>query len=237
MRPSRGRPLLPAAALRILPAYWFALTVLADLARASTGVFTGDWWRYYFFLQLYDGDTLTQGIPVTWTLCVEVTFYLALPLWAAASRRAARGELAALAGLALFGAVVQVSAGREVVDDIVAQSLLGQSTWFALGMALAVVSVAVAHAALACASPAAPRPCWAGAARRLCRLVVLRDQPNGFFGLLLELQSSSRYPKLMADLALTALILGADPAPRRSGTRRAALPQRVLAGARSRCSG
>ena len=59
-------------ALRILPAYWFALTALAVFPGIA-GVFTGDWWRYYFFLQLYDPDTVVLGIPVTWTLCVEVT--------------------------------------------------------------------------------------------------------------------------------------------------------------------
>ena len=37
-------------ALRILPAYWVALTVLA-IYPGITGVFTSDWWRYYLFLQ------------------------------------------------------------------------------------------------------------------------------------------------------------------------------------------
>ena len=122
-------------ALRILPAYWFALTVLAVFP-GIVGVFTGDWWRYYFFLQLYDRDTVVLGIPITWTLCVEVTFYLALPLWAAGVRRLhlgsgpwawLRAELAALALLAAAGAAVQIAAGREAIDDVFAQSLLGQS--------------------------------------------------------------------------------------------------------------
>ena len=50
-------------ALRILPAYWVALTVLAVFP-GITGVFTGDWWRYYLFLQAYDARTLGLGIPV-----------------------------------------------------------------------------------------------------------------------------------------------------------------------------
>src|SRR3954471_22762297 len=79
------RRYLRRRALRILPAYWLALTVLA-IWPGLTGGFSGDWWRYYFFLQLYDGNTLTRGISVTWTLCVEVTFYLALPLWVALAR-------------------------------------------------------------------------------------------------------------------------------------------------------
>src|SRR5579875_3153055 len=53
--------------LRIVPAYWFALTVLA-IYPGIVGVFSGQWWRYYFFLQLYSNSTLNTGIPVAWTL-------------------------------------------------------------------------------------------------------------------------------------------------------------------------
>src|SRR4051794_19182180 len=73
-------------ALRILPAYWLALTVLAVFP-GIVGAFTGDWWRYYLFLQLYSDRTLGLGIPVAWTLCVEVAFYAVLPAWALAMRR------------------------------------------------------------------------------------------------------------------------------------------------------
>lgn len=38
-------------ALRILPAYWVALT-LAAIYPTLLGVFTGDWWRYYGLLQV-----------------------------------------------------------------------------------------------------------------------------------------------------------------------------------------
>ena len=40
--------------LRIVPAYWVALTVLAVFPGIA-GVFSDDWWRYYFFLQLVLG--------------------------------------------------------------------------------------------------------------------------------------------------------------------------------------
>ena len=212
-------------ALRILPAYWFALTVLAVWPGIS-GVFTEDWWKYYFFLQLYDSDSLILGIPVTWTLCVEVTFYLALPLWVAATHRlGTRGKLVALAGLALFGAVLQVAAGREAIDDTLAQSLPGQSTWFALGMALAVIS---AEGVRLGRLPARPLLCWAGALVAYLALVVVRDQPNGFFGLLLETQQQQPYPKLVADLALTGVILALILVPAVWDAPHAA-PQRLLA--------
>ena len=37
--------------LRIVPAYWLALTILA-IWPGVVGAFSGDWWRYYFVLQL-----------------------------------------------------------------------------------------------------------------------------------------------------------------------------------------
>ena len=73
-------------ALRILPAYWLALTVIAlvvpkpDTFQADHAVV------YYGFLQIY-GDLVFGGISQAWTLCVEVTFYAMLPLWALAMRR------------------------------------------------------------------------------------------------------------------------------------------------------
>src|SRR5207248_11441835 len=109
-----GRPRSPThlyarrRALRILPGYWIVLTILAAFP-AVVGVFTGHWWRYYGFLQAYFAHSTSSGIPVAWTLGVEVTFYVALPFWAAAvarraftSRRAySTSELIPLMGLAL----------------------------------------------------------------------------------------------------------------------------------------
>ena len=77
--------------LRIVPAYWVALTVLA-IFPGIVGVFSGDWWRYYFFLQLYSYETLGRGIPVAWSLCVEVTYYALLPFWAMAVARVSVGS-------------------------------------------------------------------------------------------------------------------------------------------------
>jgi peptidoglycan/LPS O-acetylase OafA/YrhL len=240
--PRTGR-YLRRRALRILPAYWFALTVLAVFPGIS-GVFTGDWWRYYFFLQLYDSRTLVLGIPVTWTLCVEVTFYLALPLWAVASRRVRlgsgrwawlRGELGALALLAAFGVAVQIAAARQALDYMAAQSLLGQSTWFALGMALAVVSVAAADAEGRWRSrlqAVASRPglCWLGAMAAFAALVVVGREPNGLLGILVALQTVQPYPKILAEIGLTALTMGLVLIPA-VWDAPARLPQRVLAAA------
>src|SRR4051794_21878306 len=78
---------------RILPAYWVALA-LAGLAGASyvgyPAIFSAQGIPAYFgFLQIYSPDTAGGGINVAWTLCVEVSFYAFLPLWALALRRVA----------------------------------------------------------------------------------------------------------------------------------------------------
>ena len=168
-------------ALRILPAYWVALTVLA-IFPGIVGVFTADWWRYYLFLQAYDASTLPFGIPVAWTLCVEVAFYVSLPFWALAVRRIRlgagprawlRSELAALAFVATAAVAVQVAASRQEISPLLAQTVLGQAVWLALGMALAVVSVAAGgpgrSAALTGAIGRRPGLCWLGAARGVRR--------------------------------------------------------------------
>ena len=215
-------------ALRILPAYWFALTVLAVWPGIS-GVFTDEWWRYYFFLQLYDTDTLGLGIPVAWTLCVEVSFYLALPLWVLAARRLSlRAELVALGALALAGAAVQVAAGREQIADVAAQSLLGQSTWFALGMGLAIASVAGRDRLRALADH--PWLCVGGAALAFAALIPLRHEPGGLLGIVAALQTQQPYPKLLADIALTGVMLTLLLVPAVWDTP-ARAPQRLLAAA------
>ena len=149
-----GRPLGIYAghrALRILPAYWLALTVLA-IYPGLTGVFGDRWWVYYGFGQVYSGGTILAGIGPAWSLCTEVAFYAALPLIAIGLGRAWRGgrrrgvgiELAVLAGLGLaslgFRAAIEFGGGAPFVT----QTLLGTFDGFALGMALAVVSVALA---------------------------------------------------------------------------------------------
>jgi peptidoglycan/LPS O-acetylase OafA/YrhL len=80
-----GRPRLSFAgygrnrALRILPAYWFFLTAFALVIGLPGDVF-GHWWAYYTQTHIYFPATTVGGLNVSWTLCVELTFYVALPL-------------------------------------------------------------------------------------------------------------------------------------------------------------
>lgn len=153
-RPTRTRDYLRRRALRILPGYWVALTALAVWPGLS-GVFTGHWWVYYGFAQNYNAGTLLRGIGPAWTLAIEVSFYLLLPVYAALAALALRrwprrtqvwAELAVLA--ALTAAVVAYRDWLHVHDPLspVLFTLPTQLDWFAAGMAIALASVALQHA-------------------------------------------------------------------------------------------
>lgn len=71
-----------------------------------------------------------------WTLCVEITFYALLPLYALAAARLRRPWLM-LAMLGVGAAVLHTL----TIKHGVAQTLPGMFFWFMPGMALAVVSV------------------------------------------------------------------------------------------------
>jgi peptidoglycan/LPS O-acetylase OafA/YrhL len=228
-RPARY---LRRRALRILPAYWLALTVLA-IFPAVVGAFSGDWWRYYFFLQLYSDDTMGRGIPVAWTLCVEVSFYLLLPFWALAARRT-RAELVGLALIAAVGIAVQVAAARNLVSDLLATTILGQCTWLALGMALAVASVAEERADRPPSAVRAvaehPGLCWLGAGAAFVALTALL-QPGGLFGIAQALATQQPVAKTLGAIALGIALNVLLIAPAIFGERAGGIPRRVLAAA------
>lgn len=73
--------------VRIAPAYWAALTIAA-IVPGMAGAFSGNWWVYYGLLQSFPvyeptgtcaTDPFRCGIPVAWSLTVEVLFYALLP--------------------------------------------------------------------------------------------------------------------------------------------------------------
>ncbi|MFL5825210.1 MAG: acyltransferase family protein [Thermoleophilaceae bacterium] len=226
--------------LRIVPAYWVALTVLA-IFPGIVGVFSGDWWRYYGFMQVYSHRTLPTGIPPAWSLSVEVAFYVLLPLWAMAIRRVRigsgenawlRGELGALALLACLGVAIQVLAARKLISDLIAQSLLGACVWLALGMCLAVASVAVergrGRSRLVRAVTEHPSLCWLGAAASLVGLVALLH-PGGLFGLILATRTKQEYATTLGSIALTAALATLLILPAVFGEGAGGLPRRLLA--------
>lgn len=131
--------------LRIVPAYWAALTIFAALGFVD-GIDAGHWWVFYGFGQIYSASRIGQGIGVAWTLCIEVTFYAALPLLAAAAvrlgghRDAVRGDVMLLTVLAAASLAYRAHFSN-LLDTAAISTLPGYFLWFALGMGLAVASV------------------------------------------------------------------------------------------------
>jgi peptidoglycan/LPS O-acetylase OafA/YrhL len=147
--------------LRIVPIYWVALTVLA-IYPGLAGVFTDNWWVYYGFLQVYfplytggpecSEQPLYCGIAQTWSLGVEIAFYALLPLFAVflgtrlkRNREGwVRQELLLLGALSAVSVVVRVWGARADPDTYwLVSTLASNFLWIALGMGLAVLSVAL----------------------------------------------------------------------------------------------
>jgi peptidoglycan/LPS O-acetylase OafA/YrhL len=153
-RPLPGwRDFVNRRAVRILPGYWVALTLLAASGLVG-GVFTTNWWRFYGLTQSWDPATFESGLSVAWSLSVEVSFYLLLPAFAwgmgylaraRPSSGTARGQLVAIGVLALGSLALRGLLARSVLlpvganHIVLASSLPGMFDWFALGLGLAVM--------------------------------------------------------------------------------------------------
>ena len=163
-------PYLWRRALRVLPAYWVAVTAALLLVRGNEVNRSEPvvWIRQLLLLQVYGENGLVPGLTQMWSLCVEVTFYLALPALAAGLtardrghvKRSARLQLGLLAALAVIAWAWQiwVRGGRGPDSDIASLWLPAYLDWFAVGMAFA-----VAH----CYLTLLPRSQWGRAARIL----------------------------------------------------------------------
>ncbi|MBV8220701.1 MAG: acyltransferase [Solirubrobacterales bacterium] len=136
--------------VRILPAYWVALTALA-VGPFNADVFGPDAGTYYGLSQIYNSQTLFGGLGVAWSLCVEVTFYAFLPVFAGLvawrCRRSGGTRLqvtwiaiAGLASLGLRGALgASLTGAFHDHGETLMVSLPGLLDWFAIGMGLAVL--------------------------------------------------------------------------------------------------
>jgi peptidoglycan/LPS O-acetylase OafA/YrhL len=181
-RPARGvTAYLRRRALRILPAYWAVVLIALPLLNPGPARHVWPWFQYLLLLQNYDphpwwGGTGATGLAQMWSLVVEVSFYLVLPVLGAAltwfacraggrgddglSRRARR----LLAGIAVLAAgsfgwtALEYYPHPELWSGMTLPPLL---IWFGVGMALATVSVWAA---------AEPGP--DGPVRRFCRSVA-----------------------------------------------------------------
>jgi len=209
--------------LRIVPAYWLALTVLA-IYPGLPGVFTHNWWYYYFFLQVYNHDVSIGGIVVAWSLCVEVSFYLLLPFYSmlvgrlGGGPRRVRVELGVLAGLGVASLVLRYS------DSAFPITLPVYMQWFALGMGLALISASRPDRAERRPSRAVlviterPWLCWGGAiALYVVLSFLLGKPPAAGYSNLKEVLVNRLLGGLMALLLVLPAVFGdrAGGGPRR----------------------
>jgi peptidoglycan/LPS O-acetylase OafA/YrhL len=127
-------------AARILPAYWVALTLLAIWPGAER--FSDRWWQLYLLGQDFDPGTTFAGIGPAWSLAIEATFYLLLPLYALLLGR----RLGLVGELVLLGVLAVLAVGFHVWIGSTDLSLLGYTLpgtfyLFAVGMGVAVLDV------------------------------------------------------------------------------------------------
>lgn len=144
--------------LRLYPAYWVALTAFAVFVGVE-GAFSDNWWAFYSLTDFLNLDLHNVcgaheeffcGLPQSWTLGVDMTFYLLLPFYAAltgllARRLSLRGwikaELLLVAGLAAASLLLGGPPFELRSHEWFRFSALGHLYWFGLGLALAVISV------------------------------------------------------------------------------------------------
>lgn len=139
-------PYLTRRFLRIFPAYWLALVGFLVMGAPSVRDATfGHLVLWFGLLQGYSRSLALSGIPVAWTLTVELAFYLVLPLYAWLVRRLGRtlgpGRMATAEWVGLGGLYLLGMGGRTLANHaLIGPGLLIASTdLFAMGMVIAVV--------------------------------------------------------------------------------------------------
>jgi peptidoglycan/LPS O-acetylase OafA/YrhL len=143
-------------ALRILPAYWTVVLIALPVLNPGAARHAWPWIQYLLLIQNYDSHpwwtgTGATGLAQAWSLVVEASFYLVLPLLAAAltwfaCRGTRAGDVSRRARRLLIGIAVLAasSIGWEVLGYYPRPSLWSEGTlpplliWFCTGMATAV---------------------------------------------------------------------------------------------------
>jgi peptidoglycan/LPS O-acetylase OafA/YrhL len=141
-RPRLGRYALKRAA-RILPGYWAAVIGVFVLLRAIDHPFAiapADLPRFLLFAQNQSEVTLDRLDPPMWTLAVEATFYLLVPVTGLIALRVGRGRARQVV---LTGALLALGAGLVAAAHFgrwpatTTTSLVANLSTFAAGMTAA----------------------------------------------------------------------------------------------------
>lgn len=148
-RPGLRRYALRRAA-RILPLYWVVVVTTLLVLPEIQPVPRDQWWVHLLGLQIYQPQLALEGLGQTWSLCTEISFYVALPLLglAALGRGGHAPDRAYRRQIALLVVMVVVATlwngARAATPLLPFQSafwLPAYLDWFAGGMLLAIVSV------------------------------------------------------------------------------------------------
>jgi peptidoglycan/LPS O-acetylase OafA/YrhL len=163
-------------ALRVLPVYWVVVVVALLVLPENRGLSWTRWLENLLLVDVFRHDELPHGLTQMWSLSTEATFYVALPALAVGLLAVMRPGwrpgrallLLAVGCLASLAWIAVSSADPDQGAAWVRRGLPAYLTWFAAGMALAVVDVdrrtpeprlARVTAALERAS-ALPGTCW-----------------------------------------------------------------------------
>lgn len=144
-RPPTGH-YLRSRLVRIMPGYLVAVVVILTLLPEANHASSTVWLANLTLTQVYVPLTLTAGLTQMWSLSVEVTFYLALPILALlAYRLPVRARVPAIAAVAL------ASLGWGLLPIHTAEGVNflnwppAYASWFAAGMLLAEWTVSPAE--------------------------------------------------------------------------------------------
>ncbi|OBG92939.1 acyltransferase [Mycobacterium sp. E3251] len=136
-RPRTGH-YLRSRVVRIMPAYVVAVVVILSLLPDADHASPTVWLANLTLTQIYVPLTLTGGLTQMWSLSVEVSFYLALPLLALLARRLPVGArvptIASLAALSWAWGWVPIHSGSGTNPLNWPPAFF---SWFAAGMLLA----------------------------------------------------------------------------------------------------
>jgi len=136
-RPATGH-YLRSRLVRIMPGYLVAVVVILTLLPEANHASLTVWLANLTLTQVYVPLTLTAGLTQMWSLSVEVSFYLALPILAwAAYRLPVRARVPAIATVA----VASLGWGLLPIHTAEGVNFLNwppaYASWFAAGMLLA----------------------------------------------------------------------------------------------------
>jgi peptidoglycan/LPS O-acetylase OafA/YrhL len=224
-------------ALRILPAYWLALTVTVFVFDVPTHTpAASTLFLDYALLHSYTAAHFVGPILSSYTLVTEVAFYLFLPVFAFAAggrpgtpEQHLRREAFAVSTLFAAGVVYRLTitflSPPPARDAQLSNLLPGWIDVFAVGMACAVVSAWVAHrhvdAPAGLARPWMPAAAWATAAGAFVVVsLVVGKPPSGIVSYTAAEKLEIHYLYLVV---AAALVLPAIFGPQNRGAIRALL--------------